>query len=386
MLYTLFIITVELTIFLFIRPNNWRVRVRNPIQVSHNFIIILAGIAGISSYLLISEGLQKAFALNVPAYELMKRGLGEVSHLFTLHQVLNRVALVPVALGFAVLCSGKNPRLIAGRGGRWLIVGYLIFIVALLYLFFLLGYKSELFYSGLIGCLFYLANAERPQIALIIVAGFLVLTGMALTDLLRFVPLSELPDKLVHLQADELNIFKFATSSNEAFSPHFSMYGALAYDIPLTYGSSLLSLLASVIPRLLWLNRPQDIYSYYAESVNAMEGQGYAILHPTGWYLNFGVVGIVIGAVLLGFIWAKCFNGYLNLGGRQPRLYYIFGSLSPWILAAFIPQLMRAGPEIYKSLLVEGFLIPVTVLTLATYKLRLSPRRLKNASSPLRDK
>lgn len=371
-LYALFIIVVELTVILLVRPRRVPMAVAHaPVEISHALILAITGMAGIFSYLLIRAGMQAAAAQNVAAYELMKRGFGEVPPLFTLHQVLFRMGVSPAALGFVVMCSGKNPRLIAGKGCRFFLGGYLVVIGGMLWLAFILGYKSELFFPGLAAGLFYLANAERPKIAFLSTAGFFVLIGMGLIDLLRFVPMAELSRINLGDLADSL---KLIASSNEAFSGHFSMYGVLTYDVPITYGYSLLSLVASIVPRVLWANRPQDIYFYYADSVNATEGQGYTINHAAGWYLNFGVVGIVLGAILLGFIWAKCFNNYANPHAKWPRWYYIFAVLSPWLFTAYIPTIMRVGPEIYKGLFVEGFFVPVATLIMASYKWRLIPR------------
>ncbi len=62
--------------------------------------------------------------------------------------------------------------------------------------------------------------------------------------------------------------------SNEIFAAHFSMYGALHYHLPFTWGASAVNLVASAVPRLAWPNRPPDVYAYYVNGVGAMEGQG----------------------------------------------------------------------------------------------------------------
>ena len=69
------------------------------------------------------------------------------------------------------------------------------------------------------------------------------------------------------------------------------MYGVLAAGVEPRFGYSLYSLVCSVIPRVLWPDRPRDIYLYYSESVGAIQNQGYSLHHATGWYLNFGYPG-----------------------------------------------------------------------------------------------
>ena len=51
----------------------------------------------------------------------------------------------------------------------------------------------------------------------------------------------------------------------------------------------------------------------YAESLGIYEGatgQGFTVHHATGWYLNFGTWGLIAGALLVGIIWAECYNAH----------------------------------------------------------------------------
>ena len=57
----------------------------------------------------------------------------------------------------------------------------------------------------------------------------------------------------------------------------------------------------------------------------------------------------------------------------QPgMLYRLFAIIAPWVLVAGLPPLIRAGPEGYKGLVIESFLIPLAVL-LAACRPRRSP-------------
>ena len=88
------------------------------------------------------------------------------------------------------------------------------------------------------------------------------------------------------------------------------MYGVLAGNVEPRFGYSLYSLVCSVIPRVLWPDRPRDIYLYYSESVGAIQNQGYSLHHATGWYLNFGYAGVALGALVMGLVWAYCLNAH----------------------------------------------------------------------------
>lgn len=369
-LYATFIVVVGTVLIFSVKAVGVSNRTARPvIDVSHFMIISLAATAGVASYLLVRSDMQSAAVLNKSLYSLTRSTEAEVGKYLTIHQELNRIALVPAALGFAILLSGPNPLLIAGRGSLWTGFGYLIVLGGMVWFAFLLGNKNELFLAGVAACLFYQANVNSPKVMATAVVAIAGLSALSLIDLLRGVPLGDLFTAIASLEIPDLEgISQFVASSNEAFGAHFSMYGALAYGISPTYGSSLLSLMASAIPRLLWPSRPEDIYGYYAESVGATPGQGYAIHHATGWYLNFGITGVIIGAILLGWIWARCFNGCVRARAGRSRWYYVLTAVAPWMFAAYIPSLIRAGPEGYKGLIIEGFLMPTLVLTVASYR------------------
>jgi hypothetical protein len=370
MIFALFIIVVELSVLIF--TNNINVQgknLRHPLQVSHAMILSVSSIAGFISYLIIREGLYTSVALNIPPYELMKRGLGEVPPYFTIHQLMNRMAIIPAMLGFTIFCSGKNPRLIAGRGNRWLGFGYLLVIGGMVGLSFLLGYKSDIFLPIVGGILFYLVNAETPRIKIVVFMSIAGIILMGLIDLLRYVSIVDLKETIGNLNYDDmLLVFQFGSTNNEKYAAYFSMYGILSQDISLTYGSSVLSLAASVVPRALWIGRPDDIYTYFADSVYAVEGQGYTIHHAAGCYLNFGIVGVLLGGFFMGWIWAKFYNSFTNTRIRKYRFQHIFSSLAPWMFVAYLHAIMRAGPEVYKGLFVEVLFFPVIVLTFASYR------------------
>ena len=131
------------------------------------------------------------------------------------------------------------------------------------------------------------------------------------------------------------------------------------------FGYSLYSLACSVVPRVLWPERPRDIYLYYSESVGTIQNQGYSLHHATGWYLNFGYAGVAVGAVVLGLIWAACLNAHQKIRRQSGLLYRLFAIIAPWVLVAGLPPLIRAGPEGYKGLILESFLIPIGVLVFA---------------------
>ena len=119
------------------------------------------------------------------------------------------------------------------------------------------------------------------------------------------------------------------------------------------------------MPRVLWPDRPYDIYRYYSESVGTVQNQGYSLHHATGWYLNFGYLGVPLGAVVMAFVWSRCINARRAIGRGTGLPFRLFAIVAPWLFAACLPPMLRAGPEGYKGLIIEGALIPVAVLILA---------------------
>lgn len=160
--------------------------------------------------------------------------------------------------------------------------------------------------------------------------------------------------------------------SNELFYAHFSLYGIIHYKLPLTYGSSFISLIASIIPRAIYPNRPQNVYEYYAETLNAVPGQNYTIHHAAAYYLNFGFLGLVLGGFALA-----CLFGFAvklsNTVSKNPGIYVsILQYLASFLICAQLVTFITAGPEAYKSMLLEGVLIPVLLLSLCTRKRAIS--------------
>jgi hypothetical protein len=143
------------------------------------------------------------------------------------------------------------------------------------------------------------------------------------------------------------------------------MYGVLAANVEPKFGYSFYALACSVVPRLLWPTRPRDIYLYYSESVGTVQNQGYSLHHATGWFLNFGYAGVALGGIVLGLVWAACLGARSRLRPGSGLAWRVFAITAPWLLVAYLPPLVRAGPEGYKGLVVEGLLLPVLTLAFA---------------------
>jgi hypothetical protein len=288
---------------------------------------------------------------------------------FTLHQILN-FAIISTTIGFAIYISGSRECLIIGQKKKTIFLLYLMLLFMWIVYFLVMGNKHMLFSAIIAGVLFYIANiGNKIEKKLIIIGAF---AGIILysIDTLRGTSLSEI---IYAINIKEL-IFSSPSLflSNEMMASHFSMYGVLKYNVPFVWGYSIVSLIASIVPRIFWMSRPTDIYQHYASSVGAAEGQGYAISHATGWYLNFGILGIILGAIVWGMVWAWCFNKYSKYNKNAKLLSNAFNMLLPWLFVANIPELIRGGIEGYKGLII-GILVPagIIIICIKNFKIKL---------------
>jgi hypothetical protein len=360
LLYAVFVIGIAVTVLVVARDPAEATRRSEPLMISHSLVIGMCAAAAVLSYTIVREAIQSSTELGRSAYATTRGG--DVGPLFTLHQVLNRMALLPAALGLAVLASGKGAKWIAGRSHSLHVAGYAAVLAGMYSFCVVLGNKNELFASLLAGILFYFANARSPRYRLVAGCGVLSLALIGASDWLRAMPIDGILEQL-NWQDFQTSLVEIG-SSNEAFGAHFSLYGVLRFQVPLTYGASLISLAASIVPRVFWPDRPLDIYPYYAESVQAVGGQGYSLHHAAGWYLNFGAAGVVIGAVVWGWLWASMFNRFHRVHSTN-TINRFFTILAPWVFVAGIPGLIRTGIEGYKGLAVDSFLVPTLSLALA---------------------
>ncbi|MFT3885373.1 MAG: hypothetical protein QM724_08075 [Flavobacteriales bacterium] len=152
-----------------------------------------------------------------------------------------------------------------------------------------------------------------------------------------------------------------AVFGNELFAAHFSMYGILEQRVPVAPGISFKYLIATLVPTPLRTSTPPTVYDHYAEAAHLVPGQGYTIHAAAGWYLNLGWAGLPIGGAVLGAIWAWL----LRLRMRPLRTSHVAWDLLPYLFVAYLPPVVRSGPEGLRALVVEGCIIPLLILFLA---------------------
>ncbi len=369
--YAGFVILAQLTLLIALPDAKERDREVPRLLLRHEPILMISALAAAGSIFIIYDKLSTAWALNTSAYMYTRT---QTDEWFTTHQVLNRVALIPAAIGLATLLAGKRSRFFFTNPTTFVKAGYAVVLGAMGLFTFVLGNKNEVLVALLTGMLCYLSSVRRPnylKVGAVLLAGFWFLYAI---DFFRSVPISDMRMAVEERANEATEVGKFLTSSNEAYAAHFSMYGVLANQIPPQFGFSIYSLICSVIPRVLWPERPPDIYNYYSEQVGAIQDQGYSLHHATGWYLNFGYPGVALGAVVLGLVWAYSMKARTKIRERTSLTFRLAAVVGPWLFVAGLPPLVRAGPEAYKGMIIEGLLIPVGTLLVAC-RLRKKDRR-----------
>ncbi len=359
-LYAGFIICFQVTMLLLLPAAKELPLVR--LRLRHEPILLISGAAALASMFLMRNQLSNAVTLNESAYIYTR---AQTSSWFAIHQVLNRVAMLPAAIGLAALLTGSRSRYFVNVPGRYLKFLYLVVLGTGCGFAFTLGNKNEVFAALLTGLLTYAGSLRKPnwiRIGLVLLVGMWFLQTI---DFFRGYPLAELPQAVAEHIGDATGVGRFVTSSNEAWAAHFSMYGVLTYDVEPRFGYSIYSLLCSVVPRILWPDRPDDIYIYYSQSVGTIQNQGYSLHHATGWYLNFGYLGVALGAIVLAIVWAGCLNARRKIRPNSGVAFRILAVTMPALVPACIPALVRAGPEAYKGLVIDSVLIPLSVLLFA---------------------
>jgi len=312
---------------------------------------------------------------------------------YTIHQLANEFCVVIpfIAYSFTIIKSNRYNIRVSENKATFFIL-FSACIISSLYISFL-GNRREIL-SGIVICILislnHFKNINRLRLGYIFLVVLALFVGSnffrsriipwKLNSVFHLQQKGHMNDKLIEGEVVTKMGSKPETSidakgsigsllfSNELFYAHFSMYGIVHKKIPLTYGSSYLYLATSVIPRSIYPNRPKDIYKYYAESVNAAPGQIYTVHHAAACYLNFGLPGLIFGGLSLGafFIFAFFINFYSFK--KNSTFLILLKYLISFLICGQLVTFITAGPEAYKSMILEGILIPIILLWLCSQK------------------
>lgn len=299
-----------------------------------------------------------------------------------LHGLLDQMAAVCLVLGYAMrLSEGAPSPLFVSGGGRSVDRLYPVCLLLTGAYFALIGDRHPLFVGMVVGCLLlvqlYGRRAWRSALPLVaICVGSILLAGWVRSFTWNEVATLEKfetphPDPfpydlplIAHVPAKKGAVADVLEPlwTNELFAAHFSMYGVLREKVPMAPGISFNYLIHAFIPSFL-AERPTTVYDHYAREAHLTPGQGYTIHQATAWYLNLGWPGPFVGGFVLGLLWTG--SRRLIRTGRSQAPWTAALRLIPFLFVAFLPQLLRSGPEAYKALLVEGLGVPLLLVLLA---------------------
>lgn len=152
-----------------------------------------------------------------------------------------------------------------------------------------------------------------------------------------------------------------ALSSSEFIYSHMSMYGVIANDVEPKYGQSLIFLLSATLPRVINNSREDDVYTYYINEVNNNPFKGFSIANPTGWYLNFGAIGLLLGGAILALVTCALHRGAYYSSSSRKLFFLLAFSL---FVSDSIGFMRSGGPEPLRAVFLIKSVIPALIIYL----------------------
>lgn len=364
--YGMFFLSLQLTmLWVLYKRKNVTLHPVLPIQLSSRRLLLISVVALVLSYICIHHKVMEGIATQTSIYYMVRLTPNRFN---TLHMIFCAISVFTVYFTLVIYISAKSKYFILTNSRTYIgvLIALQIFIISVY--FIIIGNKHDLMFAGIFGFVFYFANTYKFQWKKIVLFIAIIVLPLMTTDFFRGIPLLNYVSKDADAESyttKKLPAFTNVLFNNEMFYAHFSMYGSLSHDIQTTHGKSLVSLAESMIPRVIKPNRVEDVYQYYARSIHAKEGQGYTIHHATGWYLNFGIIGLILGGMLLGFVWAMLIKMNAALSIVKRKFLLILFIMGPSLLVAFLPNFIRMGIEVYKPFIFEALLIPAFIVYLA---------------------
>lgn len=217
----------------------------------------------------------------------------------------------------------------------------------------LLGNRNTLLCGLVIGVVIFaelygLKQTFRPKYLAI---GIISLTAIQMISFVRGMSINQILSG--NYDFNFFDVLDSTTGSAEKYAAQISMYGVLANNVSPTWGTSVLFLISTLIPSFLGIPRPDRIYTYYVfQTMHGKPDIGITLHHATAWYLNFGFIGIILGALLWGWVFKYLYS-------RRNRFVYFYGAV---LFSAVSIQMIRdSGIESYKGCLLLATILPMLI-------------------------
>ncbi len=148
-------------------------------------------------------------------------------------------------------------------------------------------------------------------------------------------------DRLALVQVDQVIDDMNTQGDNVIFDYLVAIINSVPHTYDYNYGKGLLRFLYFPIPRQLWVDKPENINRQMTQRYDPLaylNGASAGTSLVGEWFLEFGWMGIVPGALLLGFLLGTSYRWLLlNVKTQTAVLLYSCG------LFAFIAALVRGG-------------------------------------------
>lgn len=89
---------------------------------------------------------------------------------------------------------------------------------------------------------------------------------------------------------------KYYSVFGEFINPIYTLRYYLSIDVDLKYGLTYLNFIPMFIPKDIWPDKPESLAIDYVKETNA--GMGYGFMPETEAYINFGILGCVLGGLM----------------------------------------------------------------------------------------
>lgn len=319
-------------------------------------LLTIATVAGVGSLGIIWTELKTALQQGASVYLLTR---GDYIPLFSIHQLLNRVVIIALALAWVQWLTTPSEHY-RSMLGSLVLAGITIASVAYLGM---LGNRNEIMLGAIGGFYLFFFLGGRIQKRVLLTLGLLSYIALRSIEILRAQPLDLIVPELIQAMATtEFWDPSKVVGGSESLAAHVSLYNLFSEYPDWTYGSSLLYLVESLIPFFPKESRIADTYQVYADAIRAPGNQGFNIHFVAGSWLNGGILAVIAFTFILIAMFRLLRRLTLQQIGSNTRcLPFLTGYA---FMCAMLPLALRSGPEGLKALFFEGFAIPCAVAIL----------------------
>lgn len=345
------------------------------VRLDHRYMLIGGLLCMLFSVIIALPWLQEAWRNGEPFYTALRK---HTTYLATLRAWADRGAALCFVFGYAIMLgSGDRRSFFDDRARPWHRVAYPVAMLTLGVYLSLLGDRHTLFAVLILTTIFLLDRYRRRGLRLAAIPVIMIVLLLAFGGWVRgYTPQGVKPSidtspftlsRIAHVPRQQVGLLRKAGNTvlgNEMFAAHFSMFGILEREVSVEPWISLRYLGCCVgLCRDDGLPTP-SVYDHYADAAHLDPSQGYTIHHASGWYLNFGWAGLPIGGAFLGLLWGGMIRVRVHTSARSR--YRVLTLMLPYLLVSYLPPLLRSGPEAYWGVGIEGILMPMTILVLAS--------------------